>query len=71
MCCKYTRVRYIPALHRLEQRGWIQAKWVESENNRRAKYYSLTRDGSKYLRQQQRPRKMPAPPRCGRRAEWK
>jgi len=41
-----------PALHRLEQQGWIQAKWGESENNRRAKYYSLTRDGAKYLRQQ-------------------
>ncbi|HVH86752.1 MAG TPA: PadR family transcriptional regulator [Terriglobales bacterium] len=42
-----------PALHRLEQQGWIQAKWGESENNRRAKYYSLTRDGAKHLRQQQ------------------
>jgi transcriptional regulator len=42
-----------PALHRLEQQGWIRAKWGESENNRRAKYYSLTRDGSKYLSQEQ------------------
>jgi len=42
-----------PALHRLEQQGWIQARWGESENNRRAKYYSLTREGAKYLRQQQ------------------
>src|SRR5262245_10565547 len=42
-----------PALHRLEQQGWIQAKWGESENHRRARYYSLTRAGSKYLRQQQ------------------
>ncbi len=42
-----------PALHKLEQQGWIQAKWGESENNRRAKYYFLTRDGAKYLRQQQ------------------
>src|SRR5512146_1256874 len=42
-----------PALHRLEQQGWIQAKWGESEHNRRAKYYSLTRHGSKYLRRQQ------------------
>src|SRR4029077_12989902 len=42
-----------PALHRLEQQGWIHAKWGESENNRRAKYYSLTRDGAKYLRQEQ------------------
>lgn len=42
-----------PALHRLEHQGWIQAEWGESENNRRAKYYSLTPDGSKYLRQEQ------------------
>jgi len=42
-----------PALHRLEQQGWIRAKWGESENNRRAKYYSLTPDGAKYLRQEQ------------------
>jgi len=42
-----------PALHRLEQQGWIRAKWGESENNRRAKYYSLTPDGTKYLRQEQ------------------
>jgi PadR family transcriptional regulator PadR len=41
-----------PALHRLEQQGWIQAKWGESENNRRAKFYSLTPDGVKYLRQE-------------------
>jgi PadR family transcriptional regulator len=39
-----------PALHRLEQQGWIQAEWGESENNRRAKYYSLTKTGKKYLR---------------------
>ena len=43
-----------PALHRLEQQGWIQAKWGDSENNRRAKYYSLTRDGARYLRKQQK-----------------
>ena len=42
-----------PALHRLEQQGWIRAKWGESENNRRAKYYSLTREGAKYLRREQ------------------
>jgi PadR family transcriptional regulator PadR len=42
-----------PALHRLEHQGWIESKWGESENNRRAKFYSLTRDGAKYLRQQQ------------------
>ena len=42
-----------PALQRLEQQGWIRGKWGESENNRRAKYYSLTPDGAKYLRQEQ------------------
>ena len=42
-----------PALHRLEQQGWIQARWGESENNRHAKYYCLTRDGVRYLREQQ------------------
>jgi transcriptional regulator len=41
-----------PALHRLEQQGWIRAKWGESENNRRAKFYALTPDGTKYMRQQ-------------------
>ena len=41
------------ALHRLEQQRWIRAQWGESENNRRAKYYSLTPDGAKYLRQEQ------------------
>jgi PadR family transcriptional regulator, regulatory protein PadR len=38
-----------PALHKLEQNGWIQAEWGDSENNRRAKYYSLTRDGRRAL----------------------
>ena len=38
-----------PALHRLERRGWIKAKWGASENNRRAKYYELTRTGRKQL----------------------
>jgi transcriptional regulator len=38
-----------PALHKLEQNGWIEAKWGESENNRRAKYYSLTRAGRRAL----------------------
>ena len=42
-----------PALHRLEQQGWIRAKWSEPCNNRRAKFYSLTPDGVKYLRQEQ------------------
>jgi transcriptional regulator len=38
-----------PALHRLEQQGWIAAKWGESDNNRRAKYYSLTKPGRRRL----------------------
>jgi PadR family transcriptional regulator PadR len=38
-----------PALHRLERRGWIKAKWGTSDNNRRAKYYELTRTGEKQL----------------------
>ena len=43
-----------PALHRLEQQGWITAEWGESENNRRAKYYSLTKDGKKYLQREEK-----------------
>jgi len=42
-----------PALHRLEQNGWIKAKWGESDNNRRAKYYSLTPAGRKYLEREE------------------
>jgi PadR family transcriptional regulator, regulatory protein PadR len=42
-----------PALHRLELHGWISAEWGESENNRRAKFYSLTRSGRKKLQQQE------------------
>jgi PadR family transcriptional regulator, regulatory protein PadR len=38
-----------PALHRLEQQGWIKAKWAESETGRRAKFYSLTAAGRKQL----------------------
>ena len=38
-----------PALHRLERRGWIRAEWGASDNNRRAKYYELTRSGTKQL----------------------
>lgn len=38
-----------PALHRLERRGWIRAEWGASENNRKAKYYELTRTGTKQL----------------------
>lgn len=38
-----------PALHKLEQQGWITAEWKPSENNRRAKFYRLTRPGRKQL----------------------
>lgn len=38
-----------PALHRLEEQGWIEASWATSENNRQAKYYALTRLGRKQL----------------------
>ena len=38
-----------PALHRLERRGWIKANWGTSENNRRAKYYELTKSGRRQL----------------------
>jgi PadR family transcriptional regulator len=41
-----------PALHRLERRGWIKARWSTSENNRRAKYYELTRRGRAELETQ-------------------
>lgn len=38
-----------PALHRLEERGWLSSEWGESENRRRAKYYQLTKSGRKHL----------------------
>ena len=38
-----------PALHRLERRGWIKARWGASDNNRKAKFYELTRAGRKQL----------------------
>ncbi len=41
-----------PALHRLEDRGWIASFWGTSENNRRARYYRLTKKGREQLRQQ-------------------
>jgi transcriptional regulator len=39
-----------PALHRMEQAGWLVSSWGESENNRRAKYYRLTRAGQRQLK---------------------
>ena len=41
-----------PSLHKLEQNGWIASKWAVSENNRRAKYYRLTKAGQKALEQE-------------------
>ena len=38
-----------PALYRMEQKGWIKAEWGQSENNRRAKFYELTKEGRKQL----------------------
>ena len=42
-----------PALHRLERRGWVKARWGTSDNNRRAKYYELTSAGKKQLKVEQ------------------
>jgi PadR family transcriptional regulator PadR len=42
-----------PALHRLEEQGWVTATWKASENNRQAKYYALTRRGRSQLVQEQ------------------
>ena len=39
-----------PALHRLEEQGWLKSTWGDSENNRRAKYYELTRAGARQLK---------------------
>ena len=41
-----------PALHRIEQKGWISSEWGRSENNRRAKFYAVTRSGKKQLEQE-------------------
>ncbi len=41
-----------PALYRMEAKGWIRAEWGKSENNRRAKYYELTRTGRKQLEEE-------------------
>src|SRR6201993_4577853 len=38
-----------PALHRLERRGWVKARWGASENNRKAKFYELTKSGTRQL----------------------
>lgn len=42
-----------PALHRMEEAGWLSSEWGESENNRRAKYYQLTKAGRKQLGEEQ------------------
>ncbi len=43
-----------PSLHRMEERGWVEAEWRASENNRRAKYYRLTSSGRAQLKVEQR-----------------
>jgi transcriptional regulator len=43
-----------PALHRMEQAGWLKSHWGESDNNRRAKFYSLTRAGRRQLQTETR-----------------
>jgi transcriptional regulator len=43
-----------PALYRMENKGWIKAKWSQSENNRRAKFYELTKAGLKQLESESR-----------------
>ena len=43
-----------PALHRMEERGWVEAEWRTSENNRRAKYYRLTSSGRAQLKVEER-----------------
>jgi PadR family transcriptional regulator, regulatory protein PadR len=50
---KVTQGTLYPALHRLEQEGWIKGEWGESENNRRTKYYSLTRAGKTILKNEE------------------
>ncbi|HET7537394.1 MAG TPA: PadR family transcriptional regulator [Candidatus Didemnitutus sp.] len=42
-----------PALYRMEAKGWIEAEWAQSDNNRKAKYYSLTKAGRKQLEAEQ------------------
>ena len=43
-----------PALHRLEQKGWLKAEWKQSETGRRARYYKLTATGRKQLKEEER-----------------
>ena len=49
---KVTQGSLYPALHRLERRGWIAASWDVTDNNRRAKYYELTKKGRRQLDEQ-------------------
>jgi transcriptional regulator len=43
-----------PSLHRMEERGWVEAEWRSSDNNRRAKYYRLTSSGRRQLKVEER-----------------
>ena len=51
--CQVKQGSLYPALHRLQQRGWIKPRWATTENNRRAKYYELTPTGRKHLQNEE------------------
>src|ERR1700761_9740899 len=48
--CQVKAVSLFPALHRLEQEGWIEGEWQESDEGRRIRAYTLTRDGARQLK---------------------
>jgi DNA-binding PadR family transcriptional regulator len=48
---KWTDGMIYPVLHRMEERGWIKSRWVEIENGRKRKYYSIVKDGRQALRE--------------------
>lgn len=51
---KFNVASFYPLLYRLEKRGWIEGQWVEKEGQRRRRYYKLTADGRKMLKQHRR-----------------
>ena len=51
--CGWRRDRLYPALHRMTQSGWLRSEWGVSENNRRARYYSITAAGRKQLAEEE------------------
>ena len=52
--CQVSFGSLFPALHRMEERGWVEAEWRSSDNNRRAKYYRLTSAGRAQLKDEER-----------------